>query len=169
MPLSKAELNAALNDLAKSYANNAVSILGENIVSIALYGSVARVQAGPTSDIDLFVVLKQAPSGMLARRRLLAPVRESLTPNLESLWMQGVYADFVEVIRTVAEARLYHPLYLDMSREAILLHDRDRFLEKLLDNVGERLKREGAVRKTMGRFWYWDLSGLPTPEEVMHQ
>jgi hypothetical protein len=106
---------------------------------------------------------------MLARRRLLAPVRESLTPNLESLWGESIYADFVEVIRTVAEARLYHPLYLDMSQEAILLHDRDRFLEKLLANVGERLKRKGAERKTMGRFWYWDLSGLSTPDEVMNQ
>jgi uncharacterized protein len=168
MPLSKVELNAALNNLAKSYAENAVSIMGEQIVSIALYGSVARHQAGPTSDIDLFVVLHQAPSGMLARRRLLAPVRESLTSNLEELWRQGIYADFVEVIRTVAEARQYHPLYLDMSLEAVLLYDRDRFLEKLLGNVGERLKREGAERKTMGRFWYWDLSGLSTPEELVN-
>lgn len=138
-------------------------------MSIALYGSVARGQAGPASDIDLFVVLQEAPSGMLARRRVLDPVRESLTPDLEELWMQGIYADFVEVIRTAAEARKYHPLYLDMSQEAILLYDRDRFLENLLVRVGELLKKSGAERKVMGRFWYWDLSGLSVPEEVVEQ
>jgi len=157
MPYSSAELNAALHDLAKRYAAAAQKALGDRIVSIALYGSVARNEAHPSSDIDLYVVLQEAPSGMLGRRRLLESVRESLTQELEVLWKQGIYADFVEVIRTKDEARKYHPLYLDMSREAILLYDRDLFLETLLAKVEERLKREGADRKVMGKFWYWDL------------
>ncbi|MHB8118755.1 MAG: HEPN domain-containing protein [Methanothrix sp.] len=94
---------------------------------------------------------------MLSRCRLLDPVRESLTPELEGLWKQGVYADFVEVIRTRSEAQKFHPLYLDMSQEAVLLYDRDRFLETLLAMVKEQLEREGAERKVMGNFWYWDL------------
>ena len=167
MPLSHAELNAGLHDLAKRYAAEAEKSLGDRIVSIALYGSVARKEAAPGSDIDLFVVLKVAPPGMLARRRLLEPVRESLTPELEKLWRQKIYADFVEVIRTQAEARRFHPLYLDMSQEAILLYDRDNFLENLLAKVREFLKRGGAERKTIGRFWYWDLLRSSIPEEVV--
>jgi len=157
MPNSRAELNAGLHDLAKRYAAKAKEILRDQIVSIALFVSVARGQAGPGSDIDLFVVLQEAPSGMLSRCRLLDPVRESLTPELEGLWKQGVYADFVEVIRTRSEAQKFHPLYLDMSQEAVLLYDRDRFLETLLAMVKEQLEREGAERKVMGNFWYWDL------------
>lgn len=153
-------------DLAKRYSAAAQEVLGDRLVSIALYGSVARDQAGPVSDIDLYVVLQEAPSGMLARRRLLDPVRESLTPNLERLWMQGIYTDFIEVIRTRDEARRFHPLYLDMSREAILLYDRDRFLETLLENVRAHLERGGAERIAMGRFWYWDLKRASPPEEV---
>jgi predicted nucleotidyltransferase len=166
MPNSRAELNAGLHDLAKRYAAKAKEALGDQIVSVALYGSVARGQAGPGSDIDLFVVLQEAPPGMLARRRLLEPVRESLTPELEGLWRLGIYADFIEVIRTRAEARQFHPLYLDMSREAILLYDRDRFLKTLLENVGEQLERGGAERIAMGGFWYWDLKRSSIPEEV---
>lgn len=167
MPLSLAELNAGLRDLARRYAVAAYEELGDQLVSIALYGSVARDQAGPGSDIDLFVVLQDAPAGMLARRHLLDLVRESLTPDLEKLWELGIYTDFVEVIRTRAEARQFHPLYLDMSREAILLFDRDHFLENLLAKVREHLKKGGAERKVMGRFWYWDLSRLSIPEEVV--
>ncbi len=167
MPLSRPELNAGLHDLAKRYAAEAAKALGDRLVSIALYGSVARKEAGPGSDIDLFVVLEEAPSGMLARRRLLDPVRESLTPELEGLWRQGIYADFVEVIRTRNEARQFHPLYLDMSQEAILLYDRDKFLENLLATVRELLKKGGAERKTIGRFRYWDLLRSSIPEEIV--
>ena len=172
---SRARLNADLMDLAKRYAAEATERLGDRIVSIALYGSVARGEAGPGSDIDLFVVLTNAPPGMLNRRHLLDPVRESLTSDLERLWREGIYVDFVEVIRTRSEAEKFHPLYLDMSQEAVLLYDRDGFLKKVLAEVREELERRGAERKFMGNFWFWDLSGASgssgssrssTPDEV---
>jgi len=167
MPTSNVEINATLYDLAKRYSEVAQKDLGDNLVSIALYGSVARKEATPGSDIDLFVVLQDAPKGMLSRRRLLDPTRESLTPELEKLWKQGIYADFIEVIRTQVEARKFHPLYLDMSQEAIILFDRDKFLETLLSVVKEKLNKGGAKRKDMGRFRYWDLSRSSIPEEVV--
>jgi predicted nucleotidyltransferase len=167
MPYSSVELNAVLHGLAKRYAIAAQEELGDKLVSIALYGSAARQDAGSGSDIDLFVVIQEAPSGMLARRRLLAPVRESLTPELEKLWRQGIYTDFIEVIRTRAEARKFHPLYLDMSQEALILFDRDNFLESLLSAVKEQLKEGGAERKVMGRFRYWDLSRSSIPDEIV--
>ena len=46
-----------------------------------------------------------------------------------------------------------------MSQEAVLLYDRDGFLERILAKVGEELERRGAERKFMGNFWFWDLSG----------
>jgi uncharacterized protein len=167
MPISRPDLNLALHDLAERYSASALEALGARLVSIALYGSIARKEAAPGSDIDLFIVLEEAPSGMLSRRRLLDPVRESLTPELEKLWKQSIYADFVEVIRTRSEAQKFHPLYLDMSQEAILLFDRDKFLESLLSRVKEQLKKGGAERKVMGRFRYWDLSRSSIPEETM--
>ena len=85
MPNSYAELNVDLFDLAKRYAAKAKEVLGDQIVSVALFGSVARGQAGPGSDINLFVVLQEASSGMLSRRRLLDPVRQLLTPELERI------------------------------------------------------------------------------------
>jgi len=136
MPISQPDLNAALLQLTKHYATAAQKALEDNLVSIALYGFVARGQAGPAPDIDIFVVLQEAPSGMLARRRLLQPVRDSLTVELEALWEQGIYTDFIEVIRSRTEAQQFHPLYLYMSQEAILLYDRDRFLIPFSEGSG---------------------------------
>lgn len=167
MSLSKAELNAIFRTLAERYATAAKMVLGDQLVSIALYGSVARSQAGPSSDIDLFVVLQDAPSGMLARRRLLQPVRDSLTAELEGLWEQGIYTDFIEVIRSRTEVLQFHPLYLDMSQDAILLYDRDQFLHTLLEKVRERLQRAGAERYAMGKHWYWDMKQAFVSGEVV--
>ena len=157
MPLNQCDLSPHLFALACRYATAAQAALGESLVSIALYGSVARGQAGPASDIDLFVVLREAPAGMLARRSLLEPVKEAMTQELELLWRQGIYTDFIEVIRTKEEATLFHPLYLDMSQEAVLLYDRDRFMETVLGEVRDRLKKGGAQRRKIGTSWYWDL------------
>jgi uncharacterized protein len=157
--MNSQELNDVLRELACRYADLAQEVLGEQLVSIALYGSVARGEAGPNSDIDLFVVLKEPPKGMLRRRALLGPVRERLTPELEKLWSRGMYTDFIEVIRSQAEAHHFHPLYLDMTAEANMLYDSEGFLGKLLHKVQERLNSLGAQRRKLGRLSYWDLQG----------
>lgn len=102
---------------------------------------------------------------MLNRRRLLQSVRDSLMQELEELRVQGIYADFIDVIRSRTEARQFHPLYLNMSQEAILLYD--RFLETLLERVRERLQRAGAERHPVGSYWYWDLKQAFVPGEVV--
>ncbi|MFQ5793570.1 MAG: nucleotidyltransferase domain-containing protein [Candidatus Bipolaricaulia bacterium] len=150
-------LSAKFHELACRYAEIAQEVLPNRLTSIALYGSVTRGEAHSTSDIDLFVVLKDAPQGMLHRRALLEPVREKLTPELETLWKQGIYVDFVEVIRSEAEARHFYPLYLDMAVDVELLYDRDGFLESVLQQVRERLEALGARRQKVGGVQYWDL------------
>ena len=161
------DLNAILYELAQRYTELALELLGEQLTSVALYGSVARGQAGPASDIDLFVVLREAPRGALRRRALLEPVRQQLTADLEPLWDRGIYTDFVEVIRSEEEARRFHPLYLDMTLEAELLYDRDGFLAGVLDGVRQRLKALGARRLSLGRIHYWDLKPTLRPGEVI--
>ncbi|RMF31951.1 MAG: nucleotidyltransferase domain-containing protein [Chloroflexi bacterium] len=161
------DLNVVLYELARRYADLALELLGDRLTSVALYGSVARGQAGPASDIDLFIVLREAPRGALRRRALLEPVREQLTADLEPLWDQGIYTDFVEVIRSEEEARHFHPLYLDMTLEAELLYDRDGFLARVLDGVRQRLEVLGAQRLSLGRIHYWDLKPTLRPGEAI--
>ncbi len=167
MPFTRTQLNAHLQELAKRYAAELRRTLGDRLVSVVLFGSVARGEAGPTSDIDLFVVLDDAPRDMTKRRALLEPARQALTPELERLWRQDIFADFVEIIRTKAEARQFHPVYLDMTEEAVLLYDRDNFMANILKQLKQRLKALGAQRKRLGRKWYWDLKPDFKPGEVI--
>ena len=161
------ELNATLRELAGRYAEIAKEVLGENLLSLALFGSVARGEAGPHSDIDLFVVCRKLPKGMMRRRRLLEPVRERLQKDLEGLWRQGIYADFTELILTEEEARRFRWLYLEMMEEAVILFDREGFLRGVFEALRRRLRELGARRRKIGKLKYWDLKPDMKPGEVV--
>ena len=160
------DFNAHLRHLAERYAQVLHETLPQRLVSVVLFGSVARGEAGPTSDIDLFVVLEDAPRGMMARRALLAPAREALTPDLEALWQRGVYVDFVEMIRGREEAQRFHPVYLDMTNDAVILYDKEGFFQSVLARLYERLHELGARKERVGDAWYWVLKPDLQPGEV---
>lgn len=164
--MERDRLNAILSELARKYARFAEEILGENLVSVALFGSVARGEAKETSDIDLLVVCHELPQGMFKRRALLEPVRERLQEDLEALWQQGIYADFTELVYTTEEAKRFHWVYLEMLEDAVLLFDRGDFLRKIFDNLRMRLQQLGARRRQLGKIRYFDLKPDLKPGEV---
>jgi predicted nucleotidyltransferase len=137
------------------------------LVSVALFGSVARGTANAQSDIDLFVVVRDLPPGAFRRREVVEPVREALLPDLEELWHAGIYADLTEVLRTPQEAGYFHFLYLDMTDEGLLLYDQDGFLADRLARVRDRLDELGATWRRIGEVTYWDLKPDFVPGEVI--
>lgn len=160
-------LNRALRHLAERYAAAAQVVLGDNLTSVVLFGSVARGQAGPESDIDLLVICRELPAGTFRRQEVLEPVRERLQADLDRLWEQRCYTGFAEVIKTEMEAQKTHLLYLDMTEEAVILFDRGGFFAEMLRRVRERLQELGAQRKQLGRTRYWDLKPDFKPGEVI--
>lgn len=165
--MNRTELNAVLRRIVEKYADVARGVLEENLLSVALFGSVARGEAGPHSDIDLLIVCRELPKGMFKRHRLLEPVREELREDLERLWKEGIWADFTELVYTEKEAGRFRWVYLDMVEDAIILFDKDGFLKGILDSLRKRLKELGAQRRRMGRVRYWDLKPDLKPGEVV--
>lgn len=160
-------LDDTLSDLAQRYARIAEAVLGDMLVSIVLFGSVARRQCRPTSDIDLIVVLRDAPGTALARRAILEPVRTSLDPLLESLWREGLFTDFTEIIFTASEVKKTHRLFLEVIEDGVILHDSNGFFAGVLERLKDGLLRLGAQRKTIGNLRYWDLKPDFKPGDVV--
>ena len=165
--ISTPNWSAALQRLARSYARVARQVLGDNLTSVVLYGSVARGEAHAESDVDLLIICKQLPHAIFERNRLLDPVREQVEPRLRRLWARGYRGDFSEILKTEAEAQHVVPPYLDMTEDAILLVDRGRFFAQVLERVRERLRELGAQRKQLGTVRYWDLKPDFRPGEVI--
>jgi len=165
--LSSPEINQALEAAAARYAELLREHLGQNLVSVVLFGSVARGEARPASDIDLLIVGEDFPPGRFARLRLLEVVDRQFDRKLDRLRARGLYTHVTCVLKTRTEAARVIPLYLDLVEDARLLYDRERFFESVLERLRTSLKQLGSERRRRGRTRYWVLTPHLAPGEVI--
>ncbi len=132
-------------------------VYGERLVSIAIFGSVARRTARPDSDLDLFLVVEGLPDGRRARLSSFEPVERGLTREIAALAEHGILVELSPVLRTPADLAIASPLLLDLTEDAVLLEDRGDTCTHALDDLRRRLRRLGSKRIRTGTSWYWDL------------
>ena len=143
--------------------------LGDRVISIVLYGSVARGTAGPKSDVDVLLVLEDAEPVYRERLRPLLPILRRLrkAPCWQALEAQGLPPFLSLLVLSRAEADQNRYLYLDMLADAHLLIDRGRFFQNRLEVMGARLEELGAKKIRRNGGWYWDLKPDLAPNEVV--
>jgi predicted nucleotidyltransferase len=139
---------------------------GERLVSVAVFGSVARGTQRQDSDIDLLVICNPLPSGRMRRIAEFEEVEKKLAPTLLSLSQQGISTLLSPVLKTRAEVERGGLFYLDLVEDARLLYDRGDFLKSFLDRLRSRLQQLGARRIRRGNAWYWDLKPDFKPGDV---
>ncbi|HUE89898.1 MAG TPA: nucleotidyltransferase domain-containing protein [Vicinamibacterales bacterium] len=144
-----APLRAALEAASKTWSE----LLGPRLISMVLFGSVARGDARESSDIDLLVVADRLPRSLTERARPLRQAWEQV--RIES----GLPpVEWNLVVKTPDEATHHSPLYLDIVEDGILLVDRDGFFEAVLDTMRGRMRALGSRRVYLpDGSWYWDL------------
>ena len=123
---------------------------GEDLVTLAVFGSQVQEKAGPESDLDLLAVIKGLPRSRMQRRRLIEPVLRKVSEE---------FADRASVILlTPEEAATVKPFYLGILDGHRLLIDRGGYFSQVLDRLEARLRELGARRLTdeLGNT-YWDL------------
>jgi len=146
-----------LRRLAERYTAHLLVALGQRLVSVVLFGSVARGDPSATSDIDLLIIAEDLPPGQFARKALLRSADTAFERDLEEAAATGIEGRLARIVRTPAEAARVIPLYLDLTEDAVLLHDRPGFFASVLDRVRASLRRLGSRRIRLGKTWYWDL------------
>lgn len=133
--------------------------VGENLVSIVLYGSVARKDAKKTSDIDLLIILEYEKDYF----NMLKPLMDSF----KELKKKEVYKKFLKkgikpylsfLVFSKKEALKNRWIYLDMLEDAIIIYDKNKFFEKKIKEFERKLKKFGSrkVKLPDGR-WYWEI------------
>jgi predicted nucleotidyltransferase len=143
--------------LLREVLEAARSCYGERLVSLAVFGSVARGAQRPDSDVDLFLVCDPLPPGRMRRMAEFRQVEDRLEPLLSSLEREGISTSLSPVLKTPEEVRRGGFIYLDLVEDARLLYDRDDFFKNFLAQFKEKLDRLGARRIWRGNAWYWDL------------
>lgn len=130
---------------------------GERLVTLAVFGSVARGSQRADSDIDLLLICDPLPPGRMRRIAEFREIEDRFQPILTSLEREGISTSLSPILKTPAEVQRGGPIYLDLVEDARLLYDRDDFFGVFLDRLRDRLRKLGARRIWRGNAWYWDL------------
>jgi len=160
------ELSLSLRQLAVEYTEAVKRLWGESLVSVVLFGSVARGEVTPLSDIDLLLIATDLPSGRFARQDRLKEADEVLESKLAGLRRHGVLTDLCPILKTPEEAKRLTPLYFDLVEDAVILYDRGGFFSAILADLRRSLDRLGARRVKLGKVRYWELKPDYVPWEI---
>jgi predicted nucleotidyltransferase len=164
--VARLDPNDALRAAAERYAALLRDAFGDQLVSVVLFGSVARGEARPDSDIDLLVVAEDLPDGRFARLQLLERVDKAFDPELAGLRATGLTPRVTPLLKSREEAAEIVPLYLDLVEDGRLLYDPDGFFRSVLDRLIASMRRLGSERRVRGKVRYWVLKPDLKPGEV---
>lgn len=129
-----------------------------NLESFAVYGSVARGSASNLSDVDILIISDSLHGSLGSRMEEMCGLEDAVREELRWLRRHGVYASLSFYPLRRDEAKKLPLLFLDLTDEAVILYDRNRFLESLLLDLKAKLLKSGAKRVFIdGQRWYWDL------------
>ena len=152
-------LQSFCNRLKASFGN-------EGILSVALFGSVARGHARLDSDIDLLLVHREVDFNPVHRSIDIAfALKEE--GEYKCLVGQGLDPQPSCIFMTERELWNRPHILLDILVEGILLYDVG-VLESRLRALRERLNTLGSKRVALpDGTWYWDLKPDWKPGEII--
>jgi hypothetical protein len=139
---------------------------GQRMVTLAVFGSVARGTQRPDSDVDLLLICDPLPEGRMRRIEEFGQVEDALEPVLESLANEGISTSLSVILKTPSEVRQGGLLYLDLTEDARILYDEEDYFQRFLNGLRDRLRKLGARRIWRGNAWYWDLKPDFKPGDV---
>ncbi len=128
--------------------------LGEDLVSVVLFGSRARGEAREGSDWDFLVVARDLPEGTLERVFRLKKMLPPLCRGEASL-LAKTPEEFVAGLPD---------LYLDIALDGVVLHDTDGYMAERLELLRALIHRKRLHREREGRDLIWRWEQPPGPD-----
>lgn len=133
----------------EDYVSNLLEKLGERVVAILVFGSVAagkaRFDEEHQSDIDILAVIKELPTDYFERIMYKTEIQGMTGLGVESIWYTP------EEMIKVAERK--PPYILDALIHGIIIYDTEKFLENVSNKLKEELKRKGVIETETA--WKW--------------
>ncbi|MEM2920810.1 MAG: nucleotidyltransferase domain-containing protein [Candidatus Bathyarchaeia archaeon] len=144
--------------------------LGNRLISVMLFGSIARGDWDKDSDMDILVIA-EGWDGIPVWNRIgeLRKAKEALEDSLE--YKEALKAGYWPIIQnytlSVTEAKRFNSIYLDAVIDGIVLYDKNRFLTQVLQSLRKKLEALGSMRFVLpDRKFYWVLKDLKAGEVI---
>ncbi len=128
-----------------------IEMLGTSLKSVALFGSRARGESGAKSDWDIFVIAEKLPEDQFERTTFL----------LEGLFKKGITGVSILSRRIDEFESSLRPIYLDIARDSIVLHDPEGYLSKKIREIKRIIRKKDLVTKMKRGKWIWEWESPP--------
>lgn len=154
------------NEVKEKLVSQTKEFYGDRLVSLVIFGSVARKTQRHDSDIDILIIANNLPDGRLKRAMEFEEIEEKMESLFKELKRKGIHTCLSPVFKTPQEAEEGSPLFLDMVDDAEIVFDKDGFFLKLLERLRNRLSNLGSKRIWRDNCWYWVLKPDYRPKEI---
>lgn len=143
-PQAQTDLRALLSEMTETLCRT----LGDDLVSVVLFGSQARGDATEGSDWDFLVIARHLAESYFQRH---LEIKKALPPAWRA--RASVLAKTPEEFEAGLPA-----IYLDVALDGIVLHDTDHYVESRLARLREHLPKIGLYRESNGKdlIWHWE-------------
>jgi uncharacterized protein len=143
----------------------ALNVYGERLVSLVLFGSVARGTHRPDSDLDLLLIAEPLSESRWERTIEFEAVEDVLQPLVKEAAQAGAFPCFSPLIRTSAELELGSFAFLDIPTDARYLYDPKEIAKDYFARLADRLRAQGAEKRYLNGSAYWLLKPSAKPGE----
>ncbi len=135
-----------------------IEYYGKRLISLVIFGSVAKDSFRPDSDIDVLIIADDLPKGRIKRvSEFTENIEVRLSDDIKSLSEKNIFPYFSPVIKSKEEVMLGSPLFLDMTEDVKILYDADNFFENYLSDLRDKMKRLGSRKVYFKGGYYWLL------------
>jgi predicted nucleotidyltransferase len=159
--------NSTYKDVLDAVMSGLLDGLGSRLVTVAVFGSVARGDYHETSDIDIAVIVRDWKERMTSRVSTLIDTTRHTGEMIIRLWEHsGIYSSIQWYALDTTESETLRPLYLDMTLDAVIIYDRNDFFAEILSRLRTRLQDVGGKRIALPEGGHlWELrKGMPLSE-----
>lgn len=139
----------------------------DNLLSVTLYGSVARGSARPESDIDLLILYRKGEIDVDSVY-VNSALQSDESQEYQRFYNNGIYGEISPLFMTLAEIRNNPLILLDMMEEGIILFEQDKCFTDLLEKMRIETKKLGSRKVNLpDGSWYWELKPSWQPGELI--
>ncbi len=140
----------------------------DRLVTIAIFGSVAKDTFRPDSDIDILIVAENLPKGRIKRvAEFEENIENRLSEDFRMMASNNIYPYISPVFKTMEEVKLGSPLFLDMTEDVKILYDRDNFFLNYISDLKTRLNKLGSKKVQFKGGYYWLLKPDYKPGDII--
>jgi len=150
----KTEYKKIIELLSESVKNH----YGDRLISLAIFGSVARDKFRPDSDIDIIIIASNLPNGRYYRvKEFIDNIENQIENEIIKLTVKGIYPYLSPLFYEKQEIDKSKNLFLDMTEHVMILYDKNDFLHSFLESLKARLKELGSKKIYKDGGYYWLL------------